>query len=93
MSVVSRRTRPLTAYLLCLVGPVIWAGHLFLLYGGATLICLGPPTAGSRIFLVFAAIVTASALTGLAFALGRFRRLQTSYPAVALPACTTPVFN
>lgn len=81
MSAVKGDRRPLADFLLCLVGPIVWAAHLFLLYGGETLICLGPPVTGNRIFLIFAMILSVSAVVGLAvFAGWRARQMRQSLP-------------
>jgi ABC-type xylose transport system permease subunit len=61
------RARTLTELLLCLGGPIVWALHLFGLYGGATLACL-PSTSDHIAFASFAenlTFISVAAVLGL----------------------------
>jgi hypothetical protein len=60
------RASALTELLLCLGGPIVWALHLFGLYGGATLACV--PTTTDHIDL--ASLAATLTLTAVAAVLG-----------------------
>jgi hypothetical protein len=61
-----RRVSTLTELLLCLGGPIVWALHLFGLYGGATLACL--PTTTEH--FAFARIAETLTIASVATVLG-----------------------
>ena len=66
MTDTASNTRSTIALGLCLVGPMIWAAHLTLLYGAHTLICARLPGASHQeLWLVVLSAVTAPALLGL----------------------------
>jgi hypothetical protein len=58
------RARPFTDFLLCLLGPAVWAAHFFILYATEALACTGASPARSVSWS--AAIATAVACIGLA---------------------------
>jgi hypothetical protein len=65
--------RPLGDFLGCLLGPVIWAGHFFIVYGAETVVCL--TTSPSRAAMQWTVIVaTATALLAIAAVIVRYFR-------------------
>jgi hypothetical protein len=59
-----RRARPFGDFVLCLLGPMVWAAHFFVVYGAATLVCTGTGAA-ARYLPWIAAVATAIALASL----------------------------
>jgi hypothetical protein len=57
----SARTSPLSAFLACLRGPMVWAAHFFVLYGAETLVCMLASSPATAMRLTVLA-VTAMAL-------------------------------
>jgi len=61
------KARPISDFLWIMIGPAIWAAHLFLLYAAETLICISA-SPSQRIMLVTTATLTGGALCALAAA-------------------------
>jgi hypothetical protein len=66
MSEVSSRTSTATELILCLGAPLIWAVHLFILYGGATLACLDAAAGRNASYVSFAMALTIMAMVVVA---------------------------
>lgn len=62
MTHVDTRTSTVAELLLCLGGPLIWATHLFVLYGASTLACLNTTARHSASFYAFALAFTLMAI-------------------------------
>lgn len=61
-----QRTGSIIPLVAMITGPIVWAAHLFLLYGAATLACL-TPDASEPVFRIFAVIVSLAMVAGLAW--------------------------
>jgi hypothetical protein len=73
------KIRPISDFLWIMIGPAIWAGHLFLLYAAETLICLSSPSQGTM--LVTTMTLTGVALCALAAAAYAHRARAKTLPA------------
>ncbi len=58
-------TRTVTQLLLCVAGPLIWAGHFSVMYGAQTLFCMSAVANDGRSFHPYAITFTAAAILTL----------------------------
>jgi hypothetical protein len=65
-----RQTSAVAELLLCFAGPLLWALHLFVLYGGVTLACLSTTAPNSTAFQAFALVTTLLAVAAIAALIG-----------------------
>lgn len=82
MTHVETRTNTVAELLLCLGGPLVWATHLFVLYGAGTLACLNTTARHSASFYAFALAFSVAAILAvlalIAWQVGRARQRNTS---------------
>lgn len=83
MREVAPKTESIGELLLCFAGPMVWAGHFFIMYGAEALACTAVPAhARNTIFLVIATATTAIALVTLVgFVVWDFARSRSSRQA------------
>lgn len=66
MRKVASKTESISELLLCFAGPMVWAAHLFVMYGAEALICTGPvATSDKSYFQPVAIAATVLALVSL----------------------------
>jgi len=58
------RARPLGDFLACLLGPMIWAAHFFIVYGAETVACLtNSPTNAMQWTMIVTTVMALAAVT------------------------------
>jgi hypothetical protein len=67
--------RPVSEFLACLYGPVVWAAHFFVVYGSESIVCTGSSSPASTMWFTTVGM-TAIALAAIAAPLARSVRVD-----------------